>query len=132
MSVVVVATIRPAGGCRDQVMAALENAVARVHAEDDGCELYALHENDDRFVMLEKWASPEALAAHARGPAFVELANRLEGKLDAELDVQVLLPRPAGAAGRGLLLAGQSPAGPGRGTALVKSRCRAAHRAAPS
>jgi len=105
--------------------------VARVHAEDEGCELYALHENDDRFVMLEKWASPEALAAHARSPAFAELASRLEGKLDAELDVQVLQPRPAGTAGRGLLLAGRNPAGPGRGTALVNSGWRAAHRACP-
>jgi len=51
MSVVVVATIRPGSGCRDQVMTALENAVARVHAEDEGCELYALYENDDRFVQ---------------------------------------------------------------------------------
>jgi quinol monooxygenase YgiN len=103
VSVVVVATIRPKTGCRHQVIAALENAVVRVHAEDDGCELYALHENDDRLVMLEKWVSQEALAAHGRSPAFAELANRLKGKLDAELDVQVLQPRPAGMEERGLL-----------------------------
>ena len=54
MSVVVVATIHPRRNCRDQVIAALEKAVIRVHAEDSGCELYALHENDDQLVMIEK------------------------------------------------------------------------------
>ena len=73
---VVVATIRPQGGCRDQVVAALENAVTRVHAEDGGCELYALHENDDLLVMIEKWTTPETLAAHTRSAAFAQLAGR--------------------------------------------------------
>jgi quinol monooxygenase YgiN len=103
MSVIVVATICPKSRYRDQVIAALENAVARVHAEDDGCELYALHESGDRLVMLEKWVSHEALAAHGRSPAFTELSNRLNGKLDAELDIQLLQPRPAGREERGML-----------------------------
>jgi quinol monooxygenase YgiN len=104
MSVVVVATIRPRSGCREQVTAALENAVARVHAEDDGCELYALHENDDKLVMVEKWATPEALAAHTRSAAFAELADRLSlGNLNADLDIQVLAPRPSGTSQQGQL-----------------------------
>lgn len=103
MSVVVVATIHPRSDCRDQVIAALEKAVIRVQAEDSGCELYALHENDDRLVMIEKWTTPEALAAHSRGTAFAELASRLDGKLDTALDVQVLASRPIGTAGQGQL-----------------------------
>ena len=97
---VVVATIRPQGGCRDQVVAALENAVTRVHAEDGGCELCALHENDDLLVMIEKWTTPEALAAHTRSAAFAELAGRLKGNLDSDLDVQVLAPAPAAPASK--------------------------------
>jgi quinol monooxygenase YgiN len=96
MSVVVVATIQPRAGCRDQVTAALENAVARVHAEDAGCELYALHENGGQLVMIEKWASAEALTRHTQSAAFTELVGRLEGNLESDLDVQVLTPRPAG------------------------------------
>jgi quinol monooxygenase YgiN len=103
MSVVVVATIQPRSGCRDQVLAALEDAVARVHAEDGGCELYALHEDGDQLVMIEKWASPEALTAHSRSPAFTELAGRLEGNLETGLDVRVLTPRPAGTQMQGRL-----------------------------
>ena len=72
MSVVVVATIRPQSGCRDQVIAALENAVTRVHAEDGGCELYALHENDDLLVMIEKWTTRKPWA---RTPAARPLPN---------------------------------------------------------
>lgn len=103
MSVVVVATIQPRSGCRDQVIAALEDAVIRVHAEDGGCELYALHEDGDRLVMIEKWDSPEALTAHGRGAAFTELAGRLEGSLETALDVRVLTPRPVGTQAQGRL-----------------------------
>jgi len=103
MSVVVVATIQPQSGRRDQVIAALEDAVARVHAEDPGCDLYALHENGDQLVMIEKWASAEALTAHSQSAAFTELAGRLEGNLESGLDIQVLTPRPAGTQVQGQL-----------------------------
>ena len=65
MSVVVVATIIPLPEHRDEVIAAIAETVAKVR-EEDGCELYALHQADDRLMMVEKWASPEALAHTAR------------------------------------------------------------------
>ena len=47
---------------------ALESAIARVHAEDEGCLLYALHETQDgKLVMIEKYESGEAFAAHVKG-----------------------------------------------------------------
>ncbi len=103
MSVVVVATVYPAAEHRDEVVAAFEQTIARVHAEDEGCELYALHEGSDRLVMVEKWASPEALAAHGRGDAMAELGGRLSGKLTGDLDLQVLQAHPAGTPDRGAL-----------------------------
>ena len=103
MTVVVVATALPKPEHRDEVIAVFESAIARVHAEDDGCELYALHEGRDRLVMIEKWASQEALAVHAKGPALVELGKGLAGKLTADLDVQVLAPHPAGTVEQGIL-----------------------------
>ncbi len=71
--VVVVATIRPKPEHRAEVIAAMEKAIASVHAHDDGCLLYALHEGDDRLVMVEKWSSAEALAEHSHGAALAEL-----------------------------------------------------------
>jgi quinol monooxygenase YgiN len=96
MSVVIVATAHPVPEHRAEVIATFEDTIARVHAEDEGCQLYAIHEGDDRLVMIEKWASKESLASHSRGSALADLAHRLDGKLIGELDVQVLRPHPAG------------------------------------
>lgn len=103
MAVVVVATIRPFPDRRDEVIAAMESVIARVHAEDDGCLLYALHEGADRLVMIEKWSSEEALAAHLRAPALAELVRKLDGLLAAPADIQTFRPHPAGVPGQGAL-----------------------------
>jgi quinol monooxygenase YgiN len=103
MSVVVVATIRPLPDHRAEVIGVLEAAIARVHAEDDGCLLYALHKGDDRLVMVEKWSSAEALDEHARGAALTQLNRALDGLVTGAADVQVLQPHPAGTAQQGSL-----------------------------
>ena len=104
--VVVVATIRPLPEHRAEVIAAMEKAIAAVHAHDDGCLLYALHEGDDRLVMVEKWSSAEALAEHSRGAALVELNAGAERAPRGGLDVQVLRPHPAGTPARALCSSG--------------------------
>jgi quinol monooxygenase YgiN len=103
MSVVVVATIIPAETYRDEVIAAFERAVAAVHANDEGCELYALHEADDRLVMVEKWSSPETLNSHSQSAALAELGKAIAGKIVGEVDVRVLTPHPAGTLQQGTL-----------------------------
>lgn len=102
MSVVVVATIYPVPEHRDDVIAAFENVIAQVHPED-GCELYALHEGRDRLVMVEKWASGEALATHGKGAALADLNKALAGKIVGDIDVQVLKPHPVGTEEQGAL-----------------------------
>ena len=103
MPVIVVATIKPLPQYRDEVTSALEAAVPEVHGED-GCELYALHRNDDRLVMIERWASPAALQTHSTGSAALQKLNvALKGKLEAPLDVVVLEPVPAGDPAKGQL-----------------------------
>jgi quinol monooxygenase YgiN len=103
MSVVVIATIEPLPEHRDEVIAAFEATIARVHAEDEGCELYAMHEIDGRLVMIEKWTSAEALAVHGKGAALTDLGPRLAGKLTGASRVEVLQPHPAGTAAQGAL-----------------------------
>ena len=115
MSVVVVATIVPLPEHRNEVIATITETVAKVH-EEDGCELYALHQADDRLVMVEKWASADALRAHSRGAALAAQAPRLAGKLAGPAEVIVLR-----AVGRG----------PGQGTAVMAaSRSSRARRGA--
>jgi quinol monooxygenase YgiN len=104
MAVIVVATAFPVPEHREEVIAAFEAAETKVHAEEDGCELYALHEGPDgRLVMIEKYASDEAVAAHRAGDGLAGLVKGLQGKLSAPMDVQVLAPHPAGSPAKGAL-----------------------------
>ena len=102
MSVVVVATVIPQPEHRAEVIAAYTQAIARVHAED-GCELYALNQAEDRLIMIEKWASRETLGAHSRGAALAELRSRLAGKIAGPAEVIVLQAVPAGDPAKGQL-----------------------------
>ena len=104
MAIIIVATAFPAPEHREEVIAAFEAAIGKVHAEEDGCELYALHEGPDgRLVMIEKYASDEAVAAHRAGAGLAALRDALGGKLSAPMDVQVLAPHPAGSPAKGAL-----------------------------
>jgi len=100
VSVVVVATITPKPGEEDAVREAILAAGPKVHSEP-GCELYAAHEADGTFVMVEKWESPEALATHGSADALRELGAALKGRVAAPPDVKRLTPLPAGDAGKG-------------------------------
>ena len=102
MSVVVVATITPKADQVDAVREALLAAVPRVHAEP-GCELYALHEGDGSFVVVERWESPEALKVHGRAEALTTLGGAIADKLAAPPDVRRLAPVPAGEPAKGAL-----------------------------
>lgn len=102
-AVVIVATAFPVPEHRAGVIAAFEAAIALVHEKEPGCELYALHEGPDRLVMIEKYASQEAVAEHVKGAGLARLRADLAGKLSGELDVRVLAPHPAGMGSKGAL-----------------------------
>ena len=100
MSVVVVATITPKPDEVDAVRTAILEAVPKVHAEP-GCELYAVHESDGAFVMVERWESPDALRVHGKAEALTTLGQRLAGRLTGSPEVRRLTPVPAGDAVKG-------------------------------
>lgn len=101
--VVVVATILPQPERRDEVREAIVKEVSRVHAEDEGCILFALHEGPDRFVLVERWASRDALRAHSQTDGYAALASVLSQTLTAAPDVQFLKAVPAGTESQGRL-----------------------------
>ena len=103
MAVIVVATAFPIPEHREEVITAFEAAEAKVHTEEDGCELYALHEGAGEFVMVERWASPEALAVHGKAEALTALGAALAGKVAGPPKVRRLDAVPAGEAGKGAL-----------------------------
>lgn len=104
MAVVIVATAYPKPEHREEVIAAFEKAEEAVHAAEEGCLLYALHEGaDGRLVMIEKYDSQDAVRAHVKGAGLAALQAELAGKLTSELDVTVLTPHPAGDPDKGAL-----------------------------
>jgi len=102
VSVVVVAVITPEPGQEDAVREAILETVPKVHAEP-GCELYALHEGRGEFVMVERWASRDALAVHGKAEALTALGAALAGKVAGAPNVRRLDPIPAGEAEKGAL-----------------------------
>jgi quinol monooxygenase YgiN len=102
VSVIVVATIIPLPEHRDEVIAAFTATIPQVHAED-GCELYALHAAPDRLIMVEKWASRDALRTHSKGAALAALNPTLAGKVAGPSEVIVLDAVPAGEPAKGQL-----------------------------
>jgi quinol monooxygenase YgiN len=57
-------------------------ALARVRAEDKGCEMYDLFKSCDdptRYVMVESWATAEDLDAHMTSAAMGDVGKALGG-----------------------------------------------------
>ncbi|MEC5149061.1 putative quinol monooxygenase [Cryobacterium sp. GrIS_2_6] len=102
MSVVVVATITPLDGHLEDVVNAFALISPKVHAEP-GNELYALHRDADTVIMIERWTSPEDLAAHAQGAAITELNAAVAAHVAGPSDVRVLRNVPLGDPDKGTI-----------------------------
>src|SRR5688500_12816586 len=102
-AVVAIATLTPLPGKTDELIAAMGDLIAQVHANEQGCLLYALHRHPagQRLVMVEKYADADAVKAH-RGSAHFKAAGAvLGGLLAGPPDVLALEPVPLGDAQKG-------------------------------
>lgn len=103
MSVVLTARIVPVPERRDELVAAFKDTIAKVHAQDEGCLLYALHEcKDGSLLMIEKWTTSEALKAHGSGPVMTAHAAATEGMAQG-VTLEFLTPVEAGTTAQGEL-----------------------------
>ncbi|MEH0416240.1 putative quinol monooxygenase [Streptomyces sp. B21-083] len=96
--IVLVATMVAKPGQEELVEKTLTAALPKVHAEP-GCLLYALHRKagtTGEFVMIEKWASREALGAHMKGAVMREVGGALAQALAGPPDMVFLDAIPAG------------------------------------
>jgi quinol monooxygenase YgiN len=96
----VVAVITAKSGRREELLAAVKENLPAVLAEE-GCVEYSpvvdaegfgkfqAPIGPDTMIMIEKWASPEALAAHARAPHMVAYAAKTKDLL-AERAIHIL------------------------------------------
>jgi len=101
--VVVVALMKVANERRNDVKAALLRQVVRVHAEEPGALLFAAHETEDGFVLIEKWDSLESLQLHASGSAIAEYRIVLQPALVAPTEITRMTALPAGDPEKGAL-----------------------------
>jgi quinol monooxygenase YgiN len=102
---VVVATLVAKEGRFDDAVAAITPAVEATHQEE-GCLNYALHRVDgapDTLVVVERWTSPETLAAHRAAPHMVQLRTALGDILAERPTLMMLEGLPKGDAERGTL-----------------------------
>lgn len=87
--VTVIARLYPAPEHREQAIAAVQAAVAGILAEE-GCLQYTPHLADDgTFVIVERWATRAALAAHNTGAAVQVLRDGVKGLMSAPTEVTV-------------------------------------------
>ncbi len=96
----VIAVITTHPGKRAEVLAAFNANVPAVHAEDgcieygaaidaDGVGPFQTPFGEDSFVVIEKWASLDALMAHAASPHMKEYAAKTKDLL-ADRKIHVL------------------------------------------
>lgn len=92
-------------GKEKELEAALRAVVAPTHAEV-GCLRYAIHRGADdpsKFLVVERWASPEALAAHLKTPHIQELFSKAANLLIAPPEILSFELLPAGTPEKGSL-----------------------------
>ena len=98
----VVAVITAKPGLRGDILAAFNDNVPAVKAEDgcieygaavdaDGLGGWQAKYGDDTFVVVEKWASVDALKAHAASPHMAAYAGKVKDMI-ADRAVYVLSP----------------------------------------
>jgi quinol monooxygenase YgiN len=98
----VVAVITAKPGTRAELLEAFQANVPNVHAEDGCIEYVATVDaegagsvqsrfGDDTFVVVEKWASMDALKAHAAAPHMAAYAARTKDLIASRV-IHVLSP----------------------------------------
>ncbi len=98
----VVAIITAKPGKREEILTAFRANVPAVHAEKgcveygpavdaEGMGSFQTKFGPDTFLVIEKWESPEALAAHARSPHMAEYAGKTKDLIASRV-IHVLSP----------------------------------------
>jgi quinol monooxygenase YgiN len=85
---VVIATFTPKPDRYDEVKRVLLEVSPEVHQEE-GCELYALHEEvDGTLVLIEKWTTRELWQAHLALDTVTRIQKGVEGLLEGDVEVR--------------------------------------------
>ncbi len=89
--IIVLAHARSKNGREVELEKTVRAAIKPTHAEA-GCLKYAFHQSvadKQTFVMIEKWASQEALDQHLKASHIVELFKKLPDLLQRPMQIQI-------------------------------------------
>jgi quinol monooxygenase YgiN len=98
ISVVAILTAKPGEG--PALLAAVQANLAAVRAEE-GCIEYGpaldapfspANFGDDAVIVLEKWATPEALAAHGKAPHMATFSASIRDIMAGRPSIHILQP----------------------------------------
>ena len=104
-NVVVVAMFLVHPGREDEAVEALTPTIEGTHAEE-GCISYALHRDastPNRLILIENWASREALDSHLQQPYVAQLGAVAEEFLVEPPTIHFSEPVPVGDSKKGSL-----------------------------
>lgn len=85
---IVIATFTPTPEHYEEVMRVLLEVSPEVHLEE-GCELYALHEEvGGALIFIEKWTSRDLWHQHGRSNTVARIKGEVEGLLSKDIEVR--------------------------------------------
>ena len=100
---IVIATFTPLPGEHEAIRDLLTSIIPEVH-EEDGCELYALHDEvDGTLTMIEKWTTREHWQLHSELDTVKRIQAGVAGKLEGDIEVWEMYGVAAGDADKGSL-----------------------------
>lgn len=96
MTVIVTAVFTPIEGKKAELIASMHDGITAVH-EEEGCEIYAIHDAEDGTVtMIERWTTAELLDAHGTGSAIAVLRDGIAPFVLGSPVVTRMTPIPVG------------------------------------
>jgi len=104
-SVIVISTLRLRAERADEARKVIASVVSQTH-EDTGCLTYAAHEDAAdplTMVLVEKWASQQAIDEHSQAPFLAEAMSRVGELLTAEPEIRVITPLGYGTGDKAVL-----------------------------
>jgi quinol monooxygenase YgiN len=87
-SCIVIATFTPKVAHYDEVKRVLLEVAPEVYLEE-GCELYALHDEvEGRVVLVEKWTTRDLWMTHLSLDTVARIQKGIEGLLECDVEVR--------------------------------------------
>lgn len=88
----IVATLKVKAGMEEAFEAVAKELVAKVHANEPGCALYALHraEAPHTYVFMERYLDQAAVEAHRATEYFKSLGRKMGEFMDGRPEVMRL------------------------------------------